>query len=855
MNCKSPSPIHSRSSNGVPRPSPVSPSQSSSPSRPSFRQDGSPELDAPEPRRPRFRPPPPTVEDEVDSLAKEYGHLSVEGPAEDEAQSRGDVEQNPIMLEVHEHNPERRFVIVPNPADEPQTKTKDDESDSERHREGQLGDERPNAPPHDRKYEPVFDDKLGAPDRHPTLGRRRSRHELPPIDTTTRQERLPEHHRTRSAVGPRPEGFSARPSAQFRDDMLSPDVIMQGSSRRERKYYDYGTSTTSPRRLAHKNSANFADDRRREIPQRRVSVSPAYGGRSESTPDPRKSSRRLSIERPSESRYRDDTWRSSRRENVSHRRDGGVPQSASTPRPRGPRPCRDESRPVEEILPSTRTSGRRRGNSASVHQDAEPIISSAGERGVWQEDRSGSRAPTIPAHAPPTSAPPTEIPMNPRSSATFPITRDERQAYLPYPDDAPARRTERSSPYLAQPNPSVSMPEIPAVVSGSPGRSFETPQTATPAATKNSAWPPPFDPERDAVPPDHEMGSYRRYSEGRGGNHMPKFSQCQRKEPQAGLMDWLTLPRTDFNICPDCYQSVFANTEYRTQFQPILRPTDRGIACDFGSSPWYRIAWLLTFKNEYSDLRLFQQVDNVAASSRNQPCPGSRKAVRNWFTVRDPYKRRAVPNFTVCYQCAKTVEVLLPSLTGTFVPLDSRPEPLSSICALHFKPQRKRFALYFDTMETTADKAVKTSEPPDVSALASKIERLSTVEECHEDSPVPDSYWHTMQYIPDFTVCADCFDDVVRPRLGSDKIARNFYKDTQRIPLATCQLYSERMREIFKKACRRDDAKYLKAKVMERLSVEADIHRQLVKLDQERHDETWTEEQVGNLIREWKKWE
>jgi len=399
------------------------------------------------------------------------------------------------------------------------------------------------------------------------------------------------------------------------------------------------------------------------------------------------------------------------------------------------------------------------------------------------------------------------------------------------------------------------MPDMPAPSSVSPERSFENPQTGTPATPKTTAWPPQFDPERDGVAPDQEIGSYRRYSEGLGGKNVPKFVDCHRKEPVAGLMDWLTLPHTDFNVCPGCYQGVFAHTEYRTHFKPMLRPTDRPIVCDLGSSPWYRIAWLLTLKNEYSDLRLFHQVDSVAAASRNQPCPGSRKAVRNWFTIRDPYKRRAVPNFTVCYQCAKTVEVLLPNLMGTFVPMDSRPEPLSSVCALHFRPERRRFALYFDTLETTADRAVKYTEPPDVSALARKIEHLSAVPECREDSPIPEAHWHTMQFLPEFTVCADCFDEVVRPRLGSNIIARNFYKDPQRMPLATCQLYSERMREIFKKACRRNDPKYLRAKVLERLQVEADIHSQLVKLDKEGHDEAWTEEQVAKLIREWKKWE
>lgn len=789
------------------------------------------------------------MEDEVDSLAKEYDALNIEAPAEEEVQSRGDVEQHPVILEVHEHNPERRFVLVPN-SDGSQAKAKDDDSDSEKRKEGRPGDKKLKAPPSDRKYEPVFDEKLSAPDERPAVGRRKSRQDLPPIDTHMRQEPSPEHHRTRSAVGTRPDGFFTRPSSQFRDDMLSPDIIKQGSSRRERPYYDYGTPTSNPRRMAHERSySNFAEERRGEKPQRRESVSPAHGARSESNPDTRKSRRRLSNDPASEFRYKDDP-RSSRREtNTPYRRDSEMPQSASIPRPRGPRP--------DETGSSIRTSGRRRGNSASIHQYAEPIPSSEKERDVPKDDRSRSRDPTIPIPVLPPSAstPAQEMPINPRASATFPITSEEHQGHLPYPDDVPTGGTGRSPAYPTQATPSASMPDIPILSSTSPERSFEGPQMASPTNTKSPAWPPSFDPERDGAPPDQEVGSYRRYSEGRGGNSIPKFTECQRKEPVVGKVDWLTLPRTDFNICPDCYQGVFANTEYRTQFQPMLRPTDRPIACDFGSSPWYRIAWLLTLKNEHSDLRLFYQVDNVATASRNQPCPGSRNAPRNWFTVRDPYKRRVVPKFTVCYQCAKTVEVLLPSLMGTFIPLDSRPEPLSSICALHFKPLRKRFALYFDTLETTADKAVKSSEPPDISALASKIERLSAVEECREDSPIPDSYWHTMQYLPEFTVCADCFDEVVRPRLGNNIIARNFYKEPQRMQLATCQLYSERMREIFKKACRRNDPKYLRARVLERLQVEADIHSQLVQLDKERHDEAWIEEQVGKLIREWKKWE
>jgi len=318
-------------------------------------------------------------------------------------------------------------------------------------------------------------------------------------------------------------------------------------------------------------------------------------------------------------------------------------------------------------------------------------------------------------------------------------------------------------------------------------------------------------------------------------------------------MDWFTLPHTDFNICSDCFLAVFEQTEYRTQFQPILRATDRPISCDFGSSPWYRIAYLLTHKNNQPDLRLFNSVANVAALSKNQPCPGSRKAARNWYAIRDPYKRRIVPNFTACMQCAKTVEALLPNLMGSFVQLDAR-EPINSVCALHFKPQRQKFVAYFDTFETTADKAIRKNEAPNISALAAEIERLSALGECRQDTPITDAYWHTMQCLPQLTVCASCFDEFVRPKIKSEVLARNFYREPQRLQDETCQLYSPRMRKIFDRACRRNDPKELQDEVVRRKAAEKRIRADLAKLDQQRTGEPadWADQEMDRLISKWR---
>jgi hypothetical protein len=163
---------------------------------------------------------------------------------------------------------------------------------------------------------------------------------------------------------------------------------------------------------------------------------------------------------------------------------------------------------------------------------------------------------------------------------------------------------------------------------------------------------------------------------------------------------------------------------------------------------------------------------------------------------------------------------------------------------------------YFDAFEFASDKALENNQRPDWAELARQLGKLSVGSVCREDSPIADGHWHVMQYLPQFTVCGECFDEAVRPRLNDDNdIARNFYMKPQRLASATCQLYSERMRDIFSKACRRNDPIYLEDKVLERLRVESDIHAKLEKLDREGRNEEWVADQVAKLVREWQKWE
>ncbi|KAJ9148235.1 Ser/Arg-related nuclear matrix protein [Pleurostoma richardsiae] len=358
--------------------------------------------------------------------------------------------------------------------------------------------------------------------------------------------------------------------------------------------------------------------------------------------------------------------------------------------------------------------------------------------------------------------------------------------------------------------------------------------------------------------------SYRRYSEEVNLGRLPSLPNCPHQAAKPGYTDWMTMPRHDnFNICLSCYEKVFANTGFRNQFVPARhRPPNKPIACDFGTSPWYRIAWLMTRKHGYPDLRLMHGIATVA--SMTDPCRGNHLSSRVWYSIRHPRFRSGIPDFGVCYQCAQSVEALFPNLRGIFVPPE-QPEPTRDVCALHFAPGRNRFGLYFDLLESASDRAQRTQSAPDIRLLADKVLQLSELDECSRDEPVRGAAWYVMERLPDFTVCPECFHDVVYPQLvdgggggvgggGGNAVARNFFQKPQWLHESSCQLYSDRMREVFRAACRTGDMRLLEDTLRERGKKEAEAMRKLAKIDRSMTAEASGEE-AERVLREWKRWE
>ncbi|KAK4114500.1 hypothetical protein N656DRAFT_704610 [Canariomyces notabilis] len=862
------------------------------------------------------RPPRPSVEDEEESLAREHVGSIVSITSDEEPKYRGDIDQQPILLEVHEHNPERRFVIVPNAGngDAPNTNLPEHSAPKEQYEANTCrkyvlvtpgktedeGIEDKEAPEHAR------DEKKRA-----DLPKRKSHQDLPRLSTQFEQPepsiRRSGSRRVREDVvvdqesqnrpKPRDTGTTRNPDDAF----LSPATVRQTAGKRDRAYWDFSkeTSGNSNRSSSSRAAAGV------EAPERKRPSHSASGLSSNPTVHKRASSttnmpvrdgpppeRPRSFIQPCGYGDPDEIFafmapgddfiagRPSRDESPRRTRNGDSP-----PYPRGARemPGRSPNRRHKPRSGARERDGyssdegyrERRPNRAEHAYPARSVVESE-YPSLTQADQArqppSKLEPPFPSLGPAHSgqAGDNSLVPSPRS-ATFPTDKSRRQderslSRSPPTSTSPTRRPPRGSrepqynlrsrgdSVSTVSNGSVSLPPS---VPGSLSRTSaaERKPLAGPAASlvrhqsselKSPA--PYWQTSRTEERSDTEQrttASIARYPEEALKGAFPQLPDCRWRRPTPARNvtssdKFRTLKRAEnFTICPDCYEAVFANTDFRHQFGPSpARPSDQLISCDFGSSHWYRIAFLMTLKHGYPDLRLLQGVASVDA--RCQPCGGNQVATRIWYSMMGPNSRHPIHTFNVCLGCAKTVEALLPNLAGAFVPLDSH-EPSKDICELHFTPERKRFWEYFELMETTSDEALRHRTAPDIAELADRIRELSLIEECLRNTPVPNRTWHVMQQIPEFTVCEACFDAVVWPIIENEDsdVPRNFYKGRQPRPLAACQLYSKRMREVFRLASQYNDFNYLASHVRERLRALAEIkarYNELLREDQEDPD-------------------
>jgi hypothetical protein len=847
-------------------------------------------------------PPRPVVEDEHEALAKEYltAELRATINTAHDPPLRGTVDQYPFILESDispadaaelcdeqptnskvEDTGERRFVLVPKIDTFPQV-----QSESKDRRKASTEEQATR-----QKHGDTGKRSLG---RHeepaPPLGRRRSRTDLPSLQTKLGSE-APQFRKTVSdttytANRNEPARHGRTPSG---DVLLSPDAVPYRGSR---GYFDVPPKPSS-RHSSPGSPGVYTSDKRRSTASPRpttptndkkpINNSDAYreksprppntledsgnrrsNGRSASRPGHldaedhgrtyRRSSNQPSRNRHGSSSDDHDLSDSERRRGKDHHHRHG---SATT------RPIDDR----EYHLSTSSSSTRSPLESRPTNRYASPLpspkvspsqISPSDRVNDVRENRRPSPRPVSPV------VPYQETPRSSNNSLGLSIGVPQRSRSHSHSN------SRRQSPTDAPPAGSSSTPlpmpiPIPTRIDvQSPGESHRSPtlpqydddrhgNARAPPSPKPYWQPPHFEPPNtDPAYLERPLGSYRRFSQDVEEGNVAPLPPCPRTTPVRGCDDWLTLPKSpSFNICPSCYESIIAPTEFRAHFvKAPIRPLNDEVGCDFGSQPWYRIAWLLARKEHRKDLSLVRGIAEITETA--PPCLGKHEATRKWYSIVDPETGNLIRNFDVCYSCVRCIETLLPSVRGIFVRADlTGPPGLPRVCDMRF--DSKRFIHYFDALETMADTASKYGEEPDAGDFAELAKRYASAPECRGGETLHNERWHVITQLPEFTVCPECFDEAVLPGLGKRKaIPAMFNKSLQRIPVASCQLYSPRMRAIFDKAVNTNDYKLLAAKARDRKEMEVDLKEEMA---EQRRMGKVSGKEMKALEAEWAKWE
>lgn len=328
---------------------------------------------------------------------------------------------------------------------------------------------------------------------------------------------------------------------------------------------------------------------------------------------------------------------------------------------------------------------------------------------------------------------------------------------------------------------------------------------------------------------------------------------CPRPVPVAGYHDWYTITGlSHLDICPSCMNQL-GQSRFRDFFVPSLaKPREQKVRCSF-SEPWTRLAWLQSIKKKYNNLDMLYEITRPQPAGK--ACPGRASSIQSWYRVVDP-ETGNLPRFNACSACIRNLRILMPTLRDTFRPglVQER------ICDLSV--DSPRFVQYLDLLDAAANHCEYENLPrPDIRDLVAYIQRKSELRDCRRDKLIL-STWHYIPHLPEFTICEDCYDDVVWPLAAAHMSVARMVSRTLRLPPgsgpsrcreASCQLYSPRMRTRFREAVQKNDFAYLKSVALKRLEAERLFReKKQVLLDDENRGYD-RDAELRHHIQEWKK--
>jgi hypothetical protein len=152
---------------------------------------------------------------------------------------------------------------------------------------------------------------------------------------------------------------------------------------------------------------------------------------------------------------------------------------------------------------------------------------------------------------------------------------------------------------------------------------------------------------------------------------------------------------------------------------------------------------------------------------------------------------------------------------------------------------------------------------PDVQDFVDYARRKTSFHDCRRDRLIL-STWHYIPELPEFSICEDCYDDVVRPLAKANKpIARMVSRTPRLLPgygpsqcrEASCQLYSPRMRIRFREAVQNNDYSYLKLAALKRYEAELRFREKKAKLLANERKGYDCDMELRVNAEEWRKWE
>lgn len=478
-------------------------------------------------------------------------------------------------------------------------------------------------------------------------------------------------------------------------------------------------------------------------------------------------------------------------------------------------------------------------------------------------------APRIDVHSPSPARQPQY-----QSSLPYPVDDAHIEAFMPPEQLYQFDHSTVNSPQQMHPDsPRTSSPSIPVSPGFRKERTYDAQTTPT-----NLDQPPHSGRNRTSSIRSTNSNSSLRENPGdmlTPGSLRRPLPTCPRSMRSSRYDEWYTLRGfPNFDICPTCFEGVFAETNFVSDFALRKREeTPRDRYCHF-SSPWFRLAWLRTVQQRRRTLNLLYRLVDV--TEKEEPCPENRELGIDritWYGIPEQRDGIQVSTFAICACDKKRIEVLFPSIQGYFIKISPQCRSLSAdkyICSL--RTSSRRFPKYLDLLaEIDADAQFHDIDRPSMKRFVQMARDCAFKNECARGKILHRKPWHFIPRLPEFTVCEECFDEVVWPAVMSkssrDTIPRMMNKTIQLVPHednetgSSCCLWSSRMRRVWDNAVRNNDFKYLERKALERKRAQDRITREKNELsgwkaEVERGGVTWNrcEERIRMLEREWKEW-